>query len=158
MKWLQWYPAYGDTLGRSQGCHCRRGDLYCQNIKKFAITIWTTLNPSTAFCDSCLTPVHNHHKRRDHKSTRLEVPQEYLERTWVFKFWLHLFGLMAQPLSQIYWLCCRHSTLNSSSSRMLMELFAVVCIETSHYVSFVKCGSSSDAPWCFFDSMADRKG
>ena len=25
---------------------------------------------STAFCDSCLTPVHNHHKRRDHKSTR----------------------------------------------------------------------------------------
>lgn len=22
-----------------------------------------------------------------------------------------------------------------------MELFAVVCIETSHYVAFVKCGS-----------------
>jgi ubiquitin thioesterase CYLD len=39
-----------------------------------------------------------------------------------------------------------------------MELFAVVCIETSHYVAFVKCGSGSDAPWCFFDSMADRKG
>lgn len=39
-----------------------------------------------------------------------------------------------------------------------MELFAVVCIETSHYVSFVKAGSGQDAPWCFFDSMADRKG
>ena len=39
-----------------------------------------------------------------------------------------------------------------------MELFAVVCIATSHYVSFVKCGSGPDAPWCFFDSMADRKG
>lgn len=39
-----------------------------------------------------------------------------------------------------------------------MELFAVVCIETSHYVAFVKCGSGSEAPWCFFDSMADRKG
>ena len=39
-----------------------------------------------------------------------------------------------------------------------MELFAVVCIETSHYVSFVKSGSGADAPWVFFDSMADRKG
>ena len=28
-----------------------------------------------------------------------------------------------------------------------MELFAVVCIETSHYVSFVKCGPGPDAPW-----------
>lgn len=39
-----------------------------------------------------------------------------------------------------------------------MELFAVICIETSHYVSFVKAGSGLDAPWVFFDSMADRKG
>ena len=39
-----------------------------------------------------------------------------------------------------------------------MELFAVVCIETSHYVSFVRCGDSPRAPWGFFDSMADRKG
>ncbi|KAJ7387990.1 hypothetical protein OS493_040566 [Desmophyllum pertusum] len=39
-----------------------------------------------------------------------------------------------------------------------MELFAVVCIETSHYVAFVKCCIGADAPWCFFDSMADRKG
>lgn len=39
-----------------------------------------------------------------------------------------------------------------------MELFAVICIETSHYVSFVKAGSGLDAPWAFFDSMADRKG
>ena len=39
-----------------------------------------------------------------------------------------------------------------------MELFAVVCIETSHYVAFVKCGVGAGAPWCFFDSMADRKG
>jgi len=39
-----------------------------------------------------------------------------------------------------------------------MELFAVVCIETSHYVSFVKSGTGPDASWCFFDSMADRKG
>jgi ubiquitin thioesterase CYLD len=36
-----------------------------------------------------------------------------------------------------------------------LELFAVVCIETSHYVSFVKF---EDNQWVFFDSMADRKG
>lgn len=42
--------------------------------------------------------------------------------------------------------------------REKMELFAVVCIETSHYVAFVKCGSGPDAPWVFFDSMADRMG
>ena len=42
--------------------------------------------------------------------------------------------------------------------REKMELFAVVCIETSHYVAFVKCGTGPDAPWVFFDSMADRMG
>lgn len=42
--------------------------------------------------------------------------------------------------------------------RVLMRLFAVVCIETSHYVAFAKCGTDLDAPWCFFDSMADREG
>ncbi len=34
---------------------------------------------STAFCDSCLTPVHTHHKRRNHKPTELRAPREYLE-------------------------------------------------------------------------------
>ncbi|XP_030227866.1 ubiquitin carboxyl-terminal hydrolase CYLD isoform X3 [Gadus morhua] len=38
-----------------------------------------------------------------------------------------------------------------------MELFAVLCIETSHYVSFVKHGPKS-RDWIFFDSMADREG
>ena len=42
--------------------------------------------------------------------------------------------------------------------RVTMELFAVVCINTSHYVSFVKCGSGVDESWAFFDSMADRRG
>ncbi|CAL8337332.1 unnamed protein product [Merluccius merluccius] len=38
-----------------------------------------------------------------------------------------------------------------------MELFAVLCIQTSHYVSFVKYGPDPQA-WLFFDSMADRCG
>nr|XP_015220280.1 PREDICTED: ubiquitin carboxyl-terminal hydrolase CYLD-like isoform X3 [Lepisosteus oculatus] len=41
--------------------------------------------------------------------------------------------------------------------RLKLELFAVLCIETSHYVSFVKYGSGRDS-WLFFDSMADRCG
>lgn len=33
----------------------------------------------------------------------------------------------------------------------------MLCIETSHYVAFVKYGKD-DSAWLFFDSMADRDG
>ena len=39
-----------------------------------------------------------------------------------------------------------------------MELHSVICIDWSHYVSFVKTGTSHEAPWVFFDSMAEREG
>lgn len=56
----------------------------------------------------------------------------------------------------------RHNGYRDAASppipRIYMELFAVVCIETSHYVAFVKGGNGPDAPWVFFDSMADRRG
>ncbi|XP_072232387.1 ubiquitin carboxyl-terminal hydrolase CYLD [Leuresthes tenuis] len=42
-------------------------------------------------------------------------------------------------------------------TRRRMSLFAVTCIETSHYVSFVKHGPLP-TDWLFFDSMADREG
>uniref|UniRef100_A0A3B3CL59 ubiquitinyl hydrolase 1 n=1 Tax=Oryzias melastigma TaxID=30732 RepID=A0A3B3CL59_ORYME len=42
-------------------------------------------------------------------------------------------------------------------TRRTMSLFAVTCIETSHYVSFVKHGPQP-TDWLFFDSMADREG
>ncbi|XP_040887380.1 ubiquitin carboxyl-terminal hydrolase CYLD [Toxotes jaculatrix] len=42
-------------------------------------------------------------------------------------------------------------------SRQRMSLFAVTCIETSHYVSFIKHGPLP-TDWLFFDSMADREG
>ncbi|KAM9426830.1 ubiquitin carboxyl-terminal hydrolase CYLD isoform 1-T2 [Pholidichthys leucotaenia] len=42
-------------------------------------------------------------------------------------------------------------------TRQQMSLFAVTCIETSHYVSFVKHGPLP-TDWLFFDSMADREG
>ncbi|XP_030079116.1 ubiquitin carboxyl-terminal hydrolase CYLD isoform X2 [Drosophila hydei] len=82
----------------------------------------------TAFCQKCLKAVHMHEKR-SHESKKLSVPGD--------------FKVMAD---------------NMTLPRLYMELFAVVCIETSHYVAFVKTGSGPDAPWCFFDSMADRKG
>lgn len=49
------------------------------------------------------------------------------------------------------------STTGAPVSRHTMELFAVLCIQTSHYVSFVKYGPDPHA-WLFFDSMADRCG
>lgn len=42
-------------------------------------------------------------------------------------------------------------------ARQQLTLFAVTCIETSHYVSFVKHGPLP-TDWLFFDSMADREG
>ncbi|KAF9409434.1 hypothetical protein HW555_011209 [Spodoptera exigua] len=70
-----------------------------------------------------------HHARPHHKAVPLTVNEEYVNI------------LESCPVPRVY-----------------MELFAVLCIETSHYVAFVKAGVGHDAPWCFFDSMADRKG
>lgn len=84
---------------------------------------------STAFCKNCLATAHSHHKRLKHKAKPLSIP--------------HDFKIMAE-YNQV--------------PRLFMELFAVICIETSHYVAFVKSGSGQDSPWVFFDSMADRKG
>ncbi|XP_055634541.1 ubiquitin carboxyl-terminal hydrolase CYLD isoform X2 [Toxorhynchites rutilus septentrionalis] len=84
---------------------------------------------STAFCEGCLEAAHKHVKRQKHTPSSLTVPKD--------------FKMMAA---------------HCPVPRLFMELFAVVCIETSHYVAFVKTASGQDAPWVFFDSMADRKG
>ena len=88
---------------------------------------------STAFCNNCCKTVHAHIKRQNHKPKELQVPEE--------------FKAFASSQASTF-----------QQPRLFMELFALLCIETSHYVSFVKCGSSPDSPWCLFDSMADRKG
>ena len=74
--------------------------------------------------------MHFHVNRKDHKPRPLLVPRVYSQ----------------------------YSGEERTFEKQKMELFAVVCIETSHYVAFVKCGVEADSPWCFFDSMADRKG
>ncbi|XP_060518432.1 probable phosphorylase b kinase regulatory subunit beta [Cylas formicarius] len=84
---------------------------------------------STSFCLDCLHTAHRHEMRQQHKPRELVVDGDFLV----------LEGHCRPP-------------------RLFMELFAVICIETSHYVAFVKCGVGHKAPWCFFDSMADRRG
>uniref|UniRef100_A0A3P8QYP3 Ubiquitin carboxyl-terminal hydrolase CYLD n=1 Tax=Astatotilapia calliptera TaxID=8154 RepID=A0A3P8QYP3_ASTCA len=80
------------------------------------------------FCEKCSKQVHSHPQRRSHKPASLEIPKGYVGRK--------------NPHTMI---------------RDKMELFAVLCIETSHYVSFVKYGPNTE-DWIFFDSMADRQG
>ncbi|XP_077054695.1 ubiquitin carboxyl-terminal hydrolase CYLD [Siphateles boraxobius] len=84
------------------------------------------------FCLKCSTQVHSHKHRRCHKTRSLHLPQGF-----------------------------SYSQSSGSDSRTppreKLELFAVLCIETSHYVSFVKYGPR-DTDWIFFDSMADRVG
>ncbi|XP_058701776.1 ubiquitin carboxyl-terminal hydrolase CYLD isoform X2 [Poecile atricapillus] len=81
------------------------------------------------FCKTCNTQVHLHPKRQSHKFNPLSLPKDLPDWDW------------------------RHGCVPSQK----MELFAVLCIETSHYVAFVKYGRD-DSAWLFFDSMADRDG
>uniref|UniRef100_A0A3Q2C6E5 ubiquitinyl hydrolase 1 n=1 Tax=Cyprinodon variegatus TaxID=28743 RepID=A0A3Q2C6E5_CYPVA len=79
------------------------------------------------FCKKCSAQVHSHPQRHSHQPAALEIPKGYLGRG-----------------------------VPHTLTRDRLELFAVLCIETSHYVSFVKHGPNKE-DWIFFDSMADRQ-
>ncbi|KAM6224473.1 ubiquitin carboxyl-terminal hydrolase CYLD isoform 2-T2 [Rhynchocyon petersi] len=81
------------------------------------------------FCKTCNNQVHLHPKRLNHKYNPVSLPKDLPDWDW------------------------RHTCIPCQK----MELFAVLCIETSHYVAFVKYGKD-DSAWLFFDSMADRDG
>ncbi|KAJ1072594.1 hypothetical protein K5549_011820 [Capra hircus] len=81
------------------------------------------------FCKTCNAQVHLHPKRLNHKYNPVSLPKDLPDWDW------------------------RHGCIPCQK----MELFAVLCIETSHYVAFVKYGKD-DSAWLFFDSMADRDG
>lgn len=76
--------------------------------------------------------VHLHPSRQSHKPTSLHFPEGF-------------------PHSR------NTGSVAYIPPREKLELFAVLCIETSHYVSFVKHGPKT-TDWIFFDSMADRVG
>ncbi|GAA6219596.1 ubiquitin carboxyl-terminal hydrolase CYLD-like [Lates japonicus] len=80
------------------------------------------------FCKMCSAQVHSHPQRRSHQPAAVDLPKGYQDH--------------GMPHIQ---------------ARDKLELFAVLCIETSHYVSFIKYGPNSE-DWIFFDSMADREG
>ncbi|XP_076469899.1 ubiquitin carboxyl-terminal hydrolase CYLD-like isoform X2 [Babylonia areolata] len=111
---------------------------------------------TTAFCEQCIKKSHQHKKRQGHNPTPLLVPPEFITR----------YAKMQEEGGGGGGVGGGGGRQNGESMgpldvqlpREKMELFAVVCIQTSHYVSFVKCGKGKDAPWVFFDSMADRMG
>ncbi|CAK6976420.1 ubiquitin carboxyl-terminal hydrolase CYLD [Scomber scombrus] len=80
------------------------------------------------FCNTCAAQVHSHPHRRSHVLVNLDIPKAYLGHG-----------------------------VPHTLTRDKLELFAVLCIETSHYVSFIKYGPNNQ-DWIFFDSMADRQG
>ena len=89
-----------------------------------------------SYCKGCNEKIHAHRYRQDHKPKPILLPRVYS----------HYSDEKKTGERQI------------TVDKQKMDLFAVVCIETSHYVAFVKCGKDKNAPWCFFDSMADRRG
>ncbi|XP_047135231.1 ubiquitin carboxyl-terminal hydrolase CYLD isoform X1 [Hydra vulgaris] len=87
-------------------------------------------NVYTYLCQKCSNIVHSHNKRHDHELVELSSFSPNVSEPFV----------------------------PNTKALTTMELFAVICIKTSHYVSFVKCGEGDEASWVFFDSMADRHG
>lgn len=102
---------------------------------------------------------------RQGKNVKLPiVPSQMLDITDVVEGRKSRTQISLLPSSQFERAVCFSSLSESESCnrqpvpRIRMDLFAVICIETSHYVSYVKAGKSRDAPWLFFDSMSERRG
>ncbi|XP_061429109.1 ubiquitin carboxyl-terminal hydrolase CYLD-like isoform X1 [Lethenteron reissneri] len=93
------------------------------------------------FCSMCNKQVHNHPDRQQHRSVRKLVVTEEVRAAFL--------GPGRQR---------RHGGGGCLGvAREKLELFAVLCIQTSHYVAFAKHGPAPQS-WLFFDSMADREG
>ncbi|CAD5117046.1 DgyrCDS5871 [Dimorphilus gyrociliatus] len=97
-----------------------------------------------AFCAPCSNRSHGHQRRKHHRPRPLKSPNDAKYRS----------NMSLASLDS------RRETLTADevSCREVMELFAVICIRTSHYVAYCKTACSEKAPWVFFDSMADREG
>jgi ubiquitin thioesterase CYLD len=129
---------------------------------------------STSFCAACVAPVHSKPERSTHKNilpikysfptdsyflSNLSQPNP--TRTYNNNLFLngHTNGHgihFPSNLASASRVQCYGGGSSKRIPRITMDLFAVICIETSHFVSFVKCGVDQYAPWVFFDSMADR--
>ncbi|PIK48540.1 hypothetical protein BSL78_14595 [Apostichopus japonicus] len=94
-----------------------------------------------SFCRDCNAA---RHKRKKHKVTNLSVPFEVTKKFQEIAKMVDEDDI-AEKTQHLY-------------PENRMELFSVICIETSHYMAFVKTGSGDGEQWVFFDSMADRQG
>lgn len=114
---------------------------------------WTKESVSS-FCENCVESFHRHPQRScsKHSWKKLQPPPS----RGGSHHHNHQFSNSSSSSS---------SSNNQHKSRrgggegrgdLMLELFAVICIESHHYVAFTKCGRGSDADWCFFDSMSNR--
>ncbi|XP_071823944.1 uncharacterized protein [Apostichopus japonicus] len=94
-----------------------------------------------SFCVDCYLA---RHKRKKHKTTNLSVTLEFTK----------MFQEIAEKVDEDN-IAVKTQHLYPEHR---MELFSVVCIETSHYMAFVKTCSGDGEQWVFFDSMADGRG
>ncbi|XP_067942322.1 ubiquitin carboxyl-terminal hydrolase CYLD-like [Watersipora subatra] len=83
----------------------------------------------STFCHECSNTVHKHDKRSGHMPINLKLFEE-----------------------------TGTESVDKTRPPALLRLFAVLCIDTSHYVAFTSTNAQdSKAPWLFFDSMSDRE-
>ncbi|XP_063307041.1 ubiquitin carboxyl-terminal hydrolase CYLD-like [Pelobates fuscus] len=106
------------------------GDLATQECRECFKNIILSDSGFKQYCDVCAKQVHLHQSRTSHKLSPLRVPVGFKQEK----------DKRPPPIP-----------------RETLELFGVLCIETSHYVSFVKYAPEKGS-WMFFDSMADRYG
>ncbi|PAA55907.1 hypothetical protein BOX15_Mlig027790g3, partial [Macrostomum lignano] len=81
------------------------------------------------YCEPCYKMFADHRKGKTHEPIKIKYPRHILEQY--------------QNRGQVV------------ESQTVMDLLAVVCICTSHYVCFLRAEPNH---WLFFDSMADREG
>lgn len=122
-----------DNIARCECRECFSDRPGRNNAKLSSVTYCNSCFKAKHFGKSHSTGIEGHDKT---KTILDKIPQDAL-----FRYSNKLSGKKDRGIPRVY-----------------MDLFAVLCIETSHYVCFVKCGQDQDAPWCFFDSMADRRG
>ena len=106
---------------------------------------------STAYCSACIETLHvKSPKVQSHRA-------KFVPINYQFDVSSYFATPQLIPLSRGTSACSPFGRpWDDAIPRVTMDLCAVICIETSHFVSFVKCGTDRMAPWAFFDSMADR--
>ncbi|KAH0617350.1 hypothetical protein JD844_015408 [Phrynosoma platyrhinos] len=126
---FEFYTTVWSGRLKEQGCYCYQ--IFMDKQEDLVVpNVQQLVEHSFLSSDLKLVEAHSHYQRKGHRTTKLHIPEEFRRGN-------------------------HHGSLRVPREKL--ELFAVLCIETSHYVSFVKYGPDKEN-WMFFDSMADRHG